>query len=86
MPFFAEKGMDTKWLAGFIKTCKKMWKAKPKHFLEVQQELIKKSKKAYDKNLKTAKADFALCIREYSYLEPVLRLINQDILREEPIH
>lgn len=77
-PFLAQKPMDQKWLEKFIKMCKKRWKGKPKHFLDSQKEWIRKSKKTYDANVKKAKVEFAPCIQKYTYLVPVLRLLNND--------
>jgi len=78
-PLAGQKPVDPKWLEGLIKTCKKHWKGKPRHFLDLEKKWIRESKKAYQENVKKAKEEFAVCIGKYSYLIPVLRLINNDV-------
>jgi hypothetical protein len=79
VPLFGQKTMDQKRLEKLVKTCKKYWKGKPKHFLDSEKEWIGKNKKTYDANVKKAKEEFASCIKKYNYLVPVLRLINSDV-------
>lgn len=79
VPFLVDKPMDQKWLEKFIKACKKQWKGRPEHFLEFEKKLIRKSRKKYEANVKKAKEEFAPCIKKYSYLTPVFRLLNEDV-------
>ena len=78
-PFFTDKSMDVKWLAKLIKKCEKEWKGQPKHFLEIEKELIAKSKRKYKVNLKKIREEIAPLLEKYHYLVPILRLLNQDV-------
>jgi hypothetical protein len=76
--FFVDKCMNQEWLDKFVRKCRAVWKGKPKHFLDLEKESIRKHNKAYQASVKKAKEEFALSIEKYRYLLPVLRLINQD--------
>jgi hypothetical protein len=79
LPLAGEKAKDPKWLDRLIKTCKKQWKGKPRHFLDWEKESIRKSKKEYNDYIRKTKKQFAPCIEKYNYLEPILRLLNSDV-------
>lgn len=78
-PFFTDKDKDQEWLQKLIETCEKQWSGQPKHFLEFQKELIEEHKKKYEDDVKTIKEEFSPIIKKYEYLEPVFRLLNQDV-------
>lgn len=78
-PFFLDREMTTEQLDKLLKTCRKIWKGKPKHFLEREKERLRKNKKKYKASVEKFKEQSKPIVERYEYLMPIFELLNKDV-------
>lgn len=80
---FAEPLIDGKMtperFTKLLKACPKIWKSRPKHFLELEKERLTKSKRKYKESVERFKEESKSIVERYNYLIPIFRLLNEDV-------